>query len=269
MTRFANNHSAHRGGHGFTLIELCMVIALIATLMAIALPRFLPAISYSSLEGAALHLGHYGRAAMAQAVLSREQLTVTIDLDKQEYKTIHRVEEVVTDTSGANGQNKSNTGPSGSAASLVRSTLGQSSTPALSDEAAMKAEQMQASFDSFTRLALQARAKNVEQDGILSDIGPLFEKEFTLDAKGEDKKYQDVSSPLLEATTLPDNARIESVHFGGKDYVKGVVKIDISPLGLSEPVEFYVRSEDGDYYSVLWDAITGEAIVAEGRQSLQ
>ncbi|MBI5093194.1 MAG: type II secretion system protein [Candidatus Hydrogenedentes bacterium] len=255
MGRLAQGHSRRAGG--FTLIELCLVIALIGTIMAIALPRFLPAISYSMLEGTALHLGHYGRAAMAQAVLSRELLTVRIDLDKQEYKAVHRVEEFVEDTDADKKQ----------AGKLFEDT--KTETTAGAEDLAMKAEEMQATFDNFARLALQSRAKNVQQDdGILRDIGPLFEKEFKLDPKEEEKQYQDVTTPLLMATVIPDGARIESVRYGGKDYVKGVVKIEITPLGLGESVLFHLLGENGAYYTVLWDAITGEAIVAEGKQSL-
>jgi len=262
--RFTNPGRDTQDPRGFTLIELCLVVGLIATLMAIALPHFLPAISYSALEGAALHLGHYGRAAMAQAVLSREQITVRIDLDKQEYKCVRKIEEIVV-----NNDNKNKSDSGGTLKSLLKVAKGQSGTSNANDDAEAQAEEMQATFDTFARLALQARAKNVEQEGILSDIGPLFEKEFKHDPKAEEKQYEELKSPLLEATLLPESVRLESVHFGGKDYVKGTVKIDISPLGLSEPVQFYIRGETGDYYSILWDAITGEAIVAEGKQSLQ
>ena len=264
----ATPHRSAVGARGFTLIELCIVILLIGVLMAVAMPRFLPAISYSSLEGAALHLGHYGRAAMAQAVLSRQLITVYIDLDKQQYKTVRKKEEVVTTTSSSSSRKE--TGASGTLGTLLKSAMGQSSaSSALSNETQDKAEQMQIAFDNFTRLALQARAKNVEQEGILSDIGPLFEKEFKLNPKEEEKQYEEVTTPLLQATALPDNVQIESVRYSGKVHTKGLVKIDITPLGLSEPVQIYLRGENGVYYSVMWDAITGEAIVAEGKQNLQ
>lgn len=250
---------------GFTLIELCVVIVLIAIIMAVAMPRLLPVISYSKLEGAALHLGHYGRAVIQQATLDRQLLTVEINLDKQQYKTVRRVEVAPSDASSSAPNNSGLFSDTQSAFGPTSS----SQSPSLADGGtASQGEEMQAAFDQFQRLALQSRARNVQQDDMLSDIGPLFDRQFTLDPNAQNNQYEDVTTPLLTPTALPDNVRIEDVRFGGKDHTKGIVKIDVSPLGLTEPVEFYVLGDNGDSYTVLWDAITGEATVAEGKQNL-
>ena len=70
---------------GFTLIELMVVIALIAIIAAMAMPQLLPALVYSTHEGAARHLANYGRNAISHATLSNETITIVIDLDNQEY----------------------------------------------------------------------------------------------------------------------------------------------------------------------------------------
>ncbi|NIA15837.1 MAG: hypothetical protein GWP08_17375, partial [Nitrospiraceae bacterium] len=47
----------------------------------------------------------------------------------------------------------------------------------------------------------------------------------------------------------------------------GEVEIELSPVGLSEPVTFYLKNEDDDYFTIEWDAITGGARVESGKHA--
>ena len=70
---------------GFTLIELLVVIAIMAGVIAMAAPRLLPVLLYSTHEGAARRLTNYGTAAIAEAALRHEKLTFKFDFATQEY----------------------------------------------------------------------------------------------------------------------------------------------------------------------------------------
>jgi hypothetical protein len=60
---------------------------------------------------------------------------------------------------------------------------------------------------------------------------------------------------------------IESVLVGTSKQGKGVVEIEVTPLGLNDPVEIYLKNESGDYYTVVWDPITGGARCQRGKGS--
>ena len=70
-----------RNRHGFTLIELMVVMVIVAMIAAVSMPYFFPVLIYSTHEGAARHLANYGRSAIAHTTLDKETISVIIDLD--------------------------------------------------------------------------------------------------------------------------------------------------------------------------------------------
>ena len=123
---------------------------------------------------------------------------------------------------------------------------------------------MRQRFERFSYMSMEARSRNVKLDGILSDIGPLFENEFTLDDEEDAKR--EIKTDLLSRTRLPRGVYIESVHIGNTKYERGTAEVDVTPLGLTKPVRIYVANEQSDYYTVVWDAITGHTQVLRGKQ---
>lgn len=273
------------GSSGYTLMELAVVVAVIAVVMAVALPQLLPAITFSNLEGSARHLANYGRAVVAQATLMRERYTLRIDLTTQEYWAVKWKDDAIEgldakDTENADGLNKMFKeealfkSSSGKAFDETRafeyskqSTAMKGLMDAMPKDSQKKAAELQERMDRARRLAVMARARNVSSGGILDDIGPLFEKEFTLDASDKEEQAEEVMNDLLVRTRLPQGVWIESVELGHSGVPKGrqVIEVEVTPLGLNEPVTFHLRNEDGNYYTVVWDAITGGAHMYPGK----
>jgi len=261
-----------RGGTlaGYTLIELMVVVGLIMLVMAMAVPHLAPAIAFAGFEGSARHLANYGRVAMAYAAVERERITVVIDLDKAEYWATRW-----SSDAGDLFEDE---------AMFEEEDLFEDKRPAdfepfyfgerddlSEDEAEERALEMRERFERMVRLSLEARARNVRHEGLFSDE-PLFSddpmfSEFTLDLDGEaDDHTEEVKDDLLLRTALPHGVIIESVQMGAAEYFKGMVEIEISSLGLGEPVVFYIKNEKEEYYTVAWDAITGGAHLYEGKE---
>ena len=126
---------------------------------------------------------------------------------------------------------------------------------------------MATQFNAHARQALTARAERVVHDrqGILEDVGDLFEEEFRLDEHGEEILPEEVRDPLLARTRVPEGVYIEYVQLGDLQYIEGVVEIELTPLGLGSDVEFSLINEDGDVFVVTWDPVSGSATLTEGR----
>lgn len=275
------------------MVELAIVITIVGVLAAIAAPQLMPAILMTRLEGGARHVAGFGRAATAYAALMRETITLKFDLDQQQYWAIRiktRTDDffeddtnsegagtVAPETSGKGASGKSRDG--GGADFL--SMLGVGAAPAGAGGMAggvggavpgapggvmSDADFMRQRFDQFARMQMMSRAKQVKREGILDEIGPLFEKKFSLD--DEESEEAEVQDPLLARTDLPEGVVIETLWVGSAQHGKGAVDIEVSPLGLYEPVAFYLKNEDGDYFTVEWDPITGGAHVARGKQDI-
>ncbi len=152
--------------------------------------------------------------------------------------------------------------------------------PLLQAEAAEKLEQMgqdqgelmalavQEKFERMARMGVMARARNVKHEGVMDEFEPLFEKEFSLDVdddEGEDEE-EEVKDDLLARTRILEGVSIESMEVGETTHSRGEVEIEATPQGLSSPVRFYLKSEDGDYLTVVWDPITGNAYVFDGKE---
>jgi hypothetical protein len=52
---------------------------------------------------------------------------------------------------------------------------------------------------------------------------------------------------------------------GSVEHTTGVVEIEVSPLGLTDTVTFYLLRGDNDYYTVVWDPITGSSRLSRGK----
>lgn len=254
---------------GFTLIELAVVIAVISVIAAVAAPYLMPAIFFSQLEGAARHAAGYGRSALAQAALMREPITVKFDLKKQEYWCEQRVQK----ESGLFDEEDQPPPESDSVASGMSATktgdttalFGEKKSP---DEADINAadDMMRQRFDAFVRAQLEGRAKQVKKEGILDEIGPLFEgKKFSLE--DEQEEIEELKDPILERTRMPQGVVIESVVTGGSTKSSGEVTVELLPTGMTEPVTIYIRGEDDEYYTVTWDPIICGSRLEAGKKT--
>lgn len=239
---------------GYTLIELAFVVALIAIVMAVAMPRLMPRLMTGNAEAAARHLAGYGRAVMAQAAFDKEYLTVRVDPATGEYWTVR-----VIPTQGdqfdldAEAESRKDQTLENVQALLARG----------GDEAVLEqAMEFELQFDRYFQRAVEARSKNVKRTGILEGTGDLFEEEFVLDE--EDDLEEEVKDDLLLRQAMPDGVIIESVRLGDGETQYATVDIDVSPVGIAQSVEFVIIGEDGDRFTVTWDAITGAAHIERG-----
>jgi prepilin-type N-terminal cleavage/methylation domain-containing protein len=246
-----------RAKRGFTMIELMLVMVVIVMIMGIALPQLWPVIAFAGLEGQASHLGNYGRAAIAECALMRERFIVKIDLADQRYWCERAPMASLTQT--FKGGDKEPLDP---LEPLNPEQIIEGDSEVNGEERAIL---MRKHMQAFARAALEVQAANVEfeKEGFLDDIGPEF-KEFDLDVVDEEDPI--VRKNLLEPVSLPSDVRIESVRIGDKTFTQGTVEIEILPLGLTEHAVFYLIGTDGDYYTVLWDAITGGARLYDGKE---
>lgn len=246
---------------GFTLVEMMVVVTLIAIIASITLPQLLPVIIFSKLEGSARHLAAYGRAAMAESILMRETVTVKFDLGDQVYWAEHLVEK--DDGLFDEGEEEQKEGDDSEPKDIL-DLLGGADEPdgAELDEAIVR---MRDRFDEFVRAHLAARVQELDKEGLLADIDPLADvRDFSLD--DDEAEMEEIKAPLLERIKLPYGIEIELVQIGGERNSSGEIEIELSPVGLIEPVTFHLKNEDGEYFTIEWDAITGGARVEDGKR---
>lgn len=266
---------------GFTLLELCVVIVIIGVIAGISAPYLVNLIAFGEVDGEARRLAGYGSSVVAEAALFKTPLLFRVDLDRQEYYTVQLVYpepepadggEAPPDqtallrefakSSGMSSADLSNALAGGAADDpRFRGMLPDDFDAELADQ------QMNDKFGRFARTLLETRAKNVvHTDGFLDEIGPLFEKEFTLEEN--EPVEEELGDPILARRKLPEGIQIESVSIDGGKSGRGLVEIEVSPLGLSQRVGFHVVNADGEYMTVWWDPLSGRGVSRSGKQDV-
>jgi prepilin-type N-terminal cleavage/methylation domain-containing protein len=247
---------AHK--HGFTLLELMAVFAVIAMILAVAAPRLLPLATHFGHEGAARELAAFGESAIQYAQLNNEEVYVTFDLDEGTYWVEHWVVEDGEELDEA---------PVQDAAELQESVTAAMKDPLADDEQrAETADQMQQHFGDFAQQRLRARAELVEPNRSEETRDDERRMRPTL---GEDDRERRMARerfevPMLEQRRLPKNVFLESVTLPDDSTSRGQIEVVISPLGLDRDVRMKLISEDGDELNVRWDPILGRGFVFSG-----
>lgn len=252
-----------------------MVIIIVGVIASVALPQLLPLLIFSELDGEARRLANYGAGAIAEAALFGTDITVHFDLAEQEYYATRLVfpeaeeEAEAMDHLGmfSSFRSSSDLSPAELSDMLAARAQGDqrlsSDLPAGFDPAEADA-QMHDRFSTRFYQLLYKRAENVKHDtGFLSEIGPLFEREFTL--SWSEPYEEELTDPILRRYRLPAGVQLADVRVEGSSNTRGTVEIDVSPLGLNYEVLLYLRNDDGDYFTVVWHPLTGRGMAREGR----
>jgi len=268
---------------------LVVVITLIGMMAAIALPELMPVLMLNKLEGASRHVAAYGRGAMSYAGMMRATLIVKFDLGKQEYWTekmpdafagvsdslFSDEEDAVKGSDSASRRNPLIASSSSKNSTRQKGTdqllglLGRSDTAGTPGGAPEDGVTTRDRFDQFARAQMVVRAKQVKREGILDEIGPLFEEEFSLDEKKSEDKPMEITESMLARTSLPEGISFASIRLGSSISSSGVVEVEVSPLGLYEPVTIYLKDEDDTFFTVVLDPITNNVHFAKGKKEIE
>ena len=249
---------------GFTLIELVFVVGLIVLVLAVAMPRLMPVFAYNELEGSARHLANYGRSTIAYSAFKQEAVTFRFFFETQEYCVLRWVEKQESIFEGSDLAAKNQ--PLEINAETALNLANQQGLT--TEERAQQALEFEYQLDLTFRRSLEARAKNVPRDGLLTGINPLEEFEFSLD-EDEEEQREELSTSTIMRTMLPADVKVTSIRIGDEEYAEGMVDIEITPVGISDAVTFVLTSTDGDVYQVAWDAITGGAHLSKGEGQMR
>ena len=260
---------------GYTLVELAVVMFLVGLILSVTLPKLVPVIAFSELQGSARRLANYGRGVVAEAALERGTITVYFDLDAQEYYSVRLVYpegeagfEGETDQWGLLSDSGAFNSPDFMDNLRASRDGGKGMLDGMDgfDDGAANA-QLASRFDKMAWRITEERARNVIPDeSFLDEIGPLFEEEFTLEeTEPEEVELTDV---ILERTRLPETISIEAVVIEGMEYSSGLIDVEVSPLGLLDLVGIYLVNDNEEYYTVSWDPVTGYAKFESGRKDL-
>ncbi|MFP6584863.1 MAG: prepilin-type N-terminal cleavage/methylation domain-containing protein [Candidatus Hydrogenedentota bacterium] len=258
--------------NGFTLIELMIVILLMTMIVSIAAPRLLPLLSLTEHENEASRLAGYGRAAMAHTALTHSSIRVRIDLDTQEYwaETLPDLVKSYGTTGGYGSENDDDDWIPEDKIGLAQASSQILQGDEVEQEYNTEEEQnkvldkqrgeMEDRFRSMADNTLFARALRVHHDDYdYVDDESIFARNREYEEEDEEAVREPVSDPLLAAHTVIDSVWIDSITIAGEEYVKGIVDIELTPLGLDTEVRLSLFNEDGDLMTVYWDPMTGNA----------
>jgi prepilin-type N-terminal cleavage/methylation domain-containing protein len=261
---------------GFSLLELVLVLFIMGVVAAMAFPRLMPLILFSTTEGSARHLSSYGRAVMAHASLTGDEVYVYVDLGEQEYWT-----EVVTYPDPEEGEGEmpdedqmekleQYRAMQDMSDDEIRDKLVSGDFDDLDFDSDLADLQMHDKFERFARRAMKARAENVKHDeSFLDEIGGLFdeEDEFSLDDELEPVN-KELKDPVLERYRFPEDAWISDIQIDGGEPDDEVIEIPMTALGLSQEVRFFVTGTSGDIFTVIWDPVSSTTNVRAGEERL-
>lgn len=256
-------------------MEIMIVIGLISLITAVALPQLIPAITFSTNEGAARRLAGFGRSVVGRAAMMHEKLTVKVDLENQEI-WVERWPEPEDEGMGEfEGEYDDSESPfdmfkRARSALHDEETRGEGREYDEDDKAVNRqALRMRRGFERMMRRALIARAERVvhDRESILDEVSPLFDTPFSLELEEEEPEPEELLDPLLARSGFPESISIDSLRIGEEEFFTGVVEIEISSLGLTEAIVFTLITDDDEYYTVEWDPITGGAHMRPGRES--
>ncbi len=231
---------------------------MIALVLAIALPQFAPLLVFSRSEGAARHLAAYGREVMTYCALGQRHLTVQIDLDAQEMWCLEWPDVPIEDLLSEVQQD------------FLRS-MGTTSQ-LLTQPDSGDSEATQGAFEAVVRFNERRersmarrveKLKENEEKGLLDEIGPLFEQDFTLD-DATAMEPEEVTELLLRRVRLRDGLAITRVDVGAESFVDGIVEVDAAPTGLMSQVALQLESDAGDAYTITWDPAMNEGRFESG-----
>lgn len=258
--RCDSNKRCKRRSAGFTLIELVFVVGLIIVVLAIAMPRLMPVFAFSQLEGAARHIANYGRSTVAYSAFSQEPVTFRFDFQTGKYVVLRWVEKEDESIFEGSDLAVENTQFELNAETALQLANQQGLSP---EDRALQMIEFERQLDLAFRKSLEARAKNVPREGMLSEIDPLAEFDFSLDEEEEELR-EELHTSTIEPTVLPEGVTMQSIRVGVEEFMEGTVDVEITPVGLTEEVVFLLMGSDGDTYSVAWDPITGGAHLSHG-----
>lgn len=265
---------------GFTLVELMVVIAIVALIMAIAMPNLWPIIAFSEHEGASRRLAQYGRAATSHAVLARETITVNIDMEKGEYWCT-RIPEPEPEESDSlptaeeeERERRDVPEDDGELLRLAQQELEDGSTGRRPDDSPQsdvlleQSDRLNERLNARARRGAESRAKLVNHKSKSNEFDVmdrfLAEREAEKEKREEDIEPEEVKDNLLLRTKLPDQVFFQRVLVNDKEVDQEVVEIEITPLGLAAKVKFYLEHFNGDVFTITWDPLTGGAAIVDG-----
>lgn len=264
---------------GFTLLELSVVVFIIGLMAAITVPRLLPIIAFSELEGSARHLAGYGQGAMAYSMLLRDRVVVRVDLKAQEIYAVHWVLPETEEEKALKEEE-----PDQLAKLALLKEKGIRSGKDLDEKLLQGGElgsllggsdgdfdpelagyQMDDKFNEFTRGALEARAANVKHDdSFLEGVGDILGEEEVFDLDEKEPVEEELADPILRRMRLHGGIRITGVEIDGENVTRGVPEIEFTVLGLAQKVVFYIENDDGEAYTILWDPVTARSSFVPG-----
>lgn len=255
-----------RATAGYTLIELMFVVFLVALVLSIAMPQLMPALAFSQLEGSARHLANYGRSAVAYSALHRQPITVRFDLGAGEYWCLEWDPLVLEGEGNVTGDFfEDDDDPSAkSLGNENEMTLEELMATGAPEDLEAQSLDVLYELDMAFRRSLEAQAKNVPRETIMGERFELSDEEFRLNEEQEAER-EEVTDPLLNRSRFPEDVRIESVLLSGQLITEGVIDIEVTPLGLSQSVSFILLGPKEQYYTVVWDPITGGAHLVKGK----